>query len=143
MESGQHLFFNCPVARAIWFGCWGRYANKLNLSNNFDIAQVILDPSIQPMPSIHQSKEVVELCTLRMALIVQSIQILRNKIMHDDGQFNITVHICNLKNRVKEFVLALEQSRDLEASKVTSWKPPFVGVIKPPLGNLLCWSYQS
>ena len=56
--------------------------------------------------------------------------------MHNDLQFNITVHICNLKNRVKEFVLALEQSKDLEASKVTSWKPPFVGVIKHPLRNL-------
>ena len=50
--------------------------------------------------------------------------------MHDGGQFNITSHICNLKNRVKEFVLASKQSKDLESSKVTSWKRPSVGVIK-------------
>ena len=29
-----------------------------------------------------------------------------------------------------EFKLALKQSKDLEASKVTSWKRPSVGVIK-------------
>ena len=118
------------MARAIWFGCWGIYADKLNVSNNLDIVKVILDPPIQPMPSRHQSKEVVELCTLQMALTVESIWILRNKIMHDGGQFNITSHICNLKNRVKEFVLASKQSKDLESSKVTSWKRPSVGVIK-------------
>ena len=114
----------------MWFGCWGIYADKLNVSNNLGVEKVILDPPIQPMPSRHQSKEVAELCTLQMALTVEYIWILRNKIMHDGGQFNIKSHICNLKNKVKEFVLALKQSKDLEPSKVTSWKCPSVGVIK-------------
>jgi len=50
--------------------------------------------------------------------------------MHNGGQVNIITHICNLKNRVKEYILALDQSKDLQASKVTSWKPPSIGVIK-------------
>lgn len=92
--------------------------------------KVILDPPIQPMPSSHQSKEVAELCALQMALTADFIWILRNKIMHDGGQVNITAHIRNLKNRVKEFVLALDQSKDLQDSKVISRKPPSAGVIK-------------
>ena len=92
--------------------------------------KVILDPPIQPMPSSHQSKEVAELCALQVALTADFIWILRNKIMHDGGQVNITSHIRNLKNRVKEFVLALDQSKDLQDSKVISRKPPSAGVIK-------------
>ena len=38
--------------------------------------------------------------------------------------------IFAVSKTVKEFVLALKQSKDLEASKVTSWKRPSVGVIK-------------
>ena len=84
------------------------------------------------MSSIHQLKEVVELCTLQMTLgVLESIWILWNKIIHDGEQVvNITNHICNLGNKDKGYVLALEQSKDLYISKVISWKPPIAGVVK-------------
>ena len=127
-----NLANNCFLT-ALWQGQYGLdvggiYVDKLNVSSNLDIVKVILDPPIQPMPSSHQSKEVAELCALQMAITAEFIWILRNKVMQDGGQVNITTHIRNLKN--KEFVLALEQSKDLQDCKVISRKPPSAGVIK-------------
>jgi hypothetical protein len=43
-ESVVHLFFNCEVAKAIWFGqCWGVFSDQLPISSCTDIIKLIND----------------------------------------------------------------------------------------------------
>lgn len=43
-ETSTHFFFNCPIAKAIWFGCCeGFIANMLRGSNCGDIFKAILE----------------------------------------------------------------------------------------------------
>ena len=47
-ETGVHLFFKCPVARAIWFGsCRGLRTESLQLTSNEDILKLVLKPPPQ------------------------------------------------------------------------------------------------
>ena len=45
METDVHLFLECPMAKAIWFGCrWSLRSEKLNLSNCEEIPKFAEDP---------------------------------------------------------------------------------------------------
>ena len=99
--------------------------DKLNVPNNTGIVKLILDPLIQSMFSSHHSKEVAEVCTLQMTLTVDSICKLQ-----PSSKVILKAHICNIENRIKEYVLALEQSKELLFNKESSWKTSSVVVVK-------------
>ena len=40
-----NLFFECPMAKAIWFGSWGLRINHINVSFIIDIVKLVTDPS--------------------------------------------------------------------------------------------------
>ena len=68
-ETISHLFFHCPMARAIWFSsCWGLRAHNYNIRSNTDIIKLILDlrnPSASDIDN--------ELISLTMAFVVDEI----------------------------------------------------------------------
>ena len=46
-ESLEHLFFNCPITRVIWFGSsWGIYSSLLPISSCHDFIKLICKPHI-------------------------------------------------------------------------------------------------
>uniref|UniRef100_A0A7N2LRG7 Reverse transcriptase zinc-binding domain-containing protein n=1 Tax=Quercus lobata TaxID=97700 RepID=A0A7N2LRG7_QUELO len=46
-ESTCHIFFHCPVAKAIWFSCWGLRTEDHNIQECADLVKLILDPPWQ------------------------------------------------------------------------------------------------
>ena len=117
-ETASHIFFHCQVARAIWFDCsWGIRTDKMNIASNEDILKVVLNMD--------------ELCTLQMAVTMEAIWHLRNQVLHNGNEVNIISTICNAKNRVKEYLIALDHEQDKDRSvKLTSWIPPPKNYIK-------------
>lgn len=65
-ETSTHFFFNCPIAKAIWYGCCeGFIANMLHSSYCGDILKAILEYPPQAI--------------LQMALTLESIGTLEIK----------------------------------------------------------------
>ncbi|XP_023923312.2 uncharacterized protein LOC112034728 [Quercus suber] len=117
-EIATHLFFHCQVARAIWFGCsWGIRTDKMNIASNVDILKVVLNLD--------------ELSTLQMADIMEAIWHPRNQVWHNGNEVNIISTICNAKNKVKEYLNALDHKQDNDRrEELTSWIPPPKNYIK-------------
>ncbi|KAL0003223.1 hypothetical protein SO802_017004 [Lithocarpus litseifolius] len=94
-ETATHLFFHCQVARAIRFGCsWGIRTDKMNIASNEDILKVVLNLD--------------ELSTIQMAITMEAIWHLWNQVWPYGSEVNIISTICNAKNRVKEYLNALD-----------------------------------
>ena len=60
---------------------------------------------------------------MQMTLTVDSICKLQ-----PSSKVILKAHICNIENRIKEYVLALEQSKELLFNKESSWKTSSVVV---------------
>lgn len=68
-ESCIHLFFECPIARALWLSsCWGLRVDTSMLQTNEDIVKLIIEPSTSTISVYDQW-----LITLSMALILDEI----------------------------------------------------------------------
>ena len=45
VDTLAHVFFRCPVARALWFACcWGFRADEMLINSNQDIIKMVLEP---------------------------------------------------------------------------------------------------
>ena len=50
-DTLSHVFFRCPVARALWFACcWGFRADEVLINSNQDIIKMVLEPPNTPCP---------------------------------------------------------------------------------------------
>ena len=79
-ETVTHLFFECLVARLIWFGsCWSIRSDTFKVANCVDIVKLVLDP---PNPS--SDKDLKELSSLQFALTLEAIWNMRNKVAHGE-----------------------------------------------------------
>ena len=89
----------------------------MNIVSDEDILKVVLN--------------VDELSTLQMTVTMEAIWHLRNQVLHNGNEVNIISTICNAKNRVKEYLIALDHEQDKDRSvKLTSWIPPPKNYIK-------------
>jgi len=44
VDTCCHLFFKCPVAKAIWHStCWGLHVDKIQIASCEDIINLVLD----------------------------------------------------------------------------------------------------
>ncbi|KAK9992542.1 hypothetical protein SO802_027527 [Lithocarpus litseifolius] len=67
LESICHLFFTCPIAKAVWFeSCWGFKTDSQNVQSSCDIIKLILAPP----PTTTTSD--VESCTYAAKLALNS-----------------------------------------------------------------------
>jgi hypothetical protein len=77
----MHLFFQCKVACAIWFGgMWGVRLDIFQISYYADIAKLVLDPPIAANNANMPSKQSQEQNSLRIALTLDAIWNLRNQV---------------------------------------------------------------
>jgi hypothetical protein len=80
-EIVTHLFFECPVARLIWFGsCWSIRSDTFQVANCVDIVKLVFDP---PNPS--SDRDLKELSSLQFALTLEAIWNMSNKVAHGKG----------------------------------------------------------
>ena len=120
VETCCHLFFGCPVAKAIWHSsCWGFKADKHHMSACMDIIKLILDPSQALCPSEDQW-----LIPLNMALVLDEIWHLRNQVSFQEGQVDIPNSIKRINFKFLEFSTLLESKKPSAAPVVFRWEAP-------------------
>ncbi len=69
-ESDIHIFFECPVAKKIWFGCsWCLRTDEVHLTNSEDILKFVLDPP----PYGQRHEEAFEHCSIKLAITIEAI----------------------------------------------------------------------
>jgi hypothetical protein len=79
-ESDVHLFWDCPMARALWFGSrWGIKTDQITMSSSCQIVELLLAPPIELEISFADNDSFL----LNGALILDQIWKLRNSKMHE------------------------------------------------------------
>ena len=125
-ETSSHLFFHCPVAKAIWFSsCWGLRALNYNIKSNMDIINLILDP---PSPFAYDIDE--ELISSTMAFVVDEIWYLRNQVNFQYGKIDIQLSKNRICRRALEFSTSAVKEHLSPLPHPLSWSPPPEGSIK-------------
>ena len=111
-ESCVHLFFECPIARALWLSsCGGLRVDTSMLQTNEDIVKLIIEP---PTTTISAHDPFI---TLNMTLILDEIWYLRNHICYQDSWVDIPKSIHTV------------QAKFLEYSELLSVSPPHLPTI--------------
>ena len=104
-ESCSHLFFYCPVARAICLESSLRIRiDNLTITNHEDIVRLVLSPPIQLIGHSQWSKEDSQQCIFLMTLILKAIWNLMNFVAYQKGKVNIPIII---DHKAREYILAI------------------------------------
>jgi hypothetical protein len=70
-ETPMHLFFQCSVSRALWFGqTWGLKLDLLHISNCSYIVKLVTEAPLDGLPS-SAGKELHSLFLIRVALTLE------------------------------------------------------------------------
>ena len=108
-ETCIHLFFKCPVARAIWFA--GRWALK---SDNAPVNTWRYHQSSDTTSKTWDVWTTTKQRRKSQAVTIYGLHViwnLRNQILHNGGQANITATTRNIENRFQEFAYAMESEK--------------------------------
>ena len=99
-ESIYHLFFTCPIARAVWFeSCWGFKTDSQNVQSSGDIIKLILAPPPYTTTSNVESWYV----SSTMTFVVDGIWNLRNRVVFQGEKVNICEACLRIQSRIIEF----------------------------------------
>ena len=126
-ESALHIFWYCPLARALWFGCeWGIRTDHYHLENVLDLIENLTIPS----PELHLPKSNEVRFTLMGAIIMDQIWKSCNLVVHENQAVDIShiwrsIHSLNVKHQC----MPLPQAA-LIPKVVSSWSPPPHGWLK-------------
>ena len=77
-KNERHLFFDCPLARAIWFDVsWSMRSDAIQVANSQEILNWVLDPPFSGLDACMKSHY-----SLVWALTLETIWNLINKVLH-------------------------------------------------------------
>jgi ribonuclease HI len=131
IESCTHLFFQCNVARAIWFGSmWGVRPDKVQILCNADIAKFVLYPPAVVNNENMSSKQSHEQNSLRIALTLEAIRNLRNQVCFKGEKCNIIAIITMSNHRFQEMVTVDDQIANQTPPEKILWTKPPSGTVK-------------
>ena len=100
-ETSCHLFWSCPVARALWFcSCWALKPEEHHIQSTEEIIKFVLVP---PQASNTDSQQ--WFVTSTMAFVIDEILCLRNSSLHNGNQPNIQKSSLRIRDRTLEFSL--------------------------------------
>jgi ribonuclease HI len=122
-ESIEHLFFQCSISRAIWFGTsWAIHSSRLSLASCQDILKLICEPPIFTAAESSKAKDILLQTSIQFAITLDCIWNLRNQVVFKDLQVNLLVQIKNLETRIMEHINALEDPGEFGLNKPYSAK---------------------
>uniref|UniRef100_A0A2N9IWX8 Reverse transcriptase domain-containing protein n=1 Tax=Fagus sylvatica TaxID=28930 RepID=A0A2N9IWX8_FAGSY len=121
-ESVIHLFWECSLARAMWFGIAGIYTDHFQLDSKVDLVEAIVFPS----------NDLANSFTLKGALIIDLLWKARNHIVHEDGVVEAKSLMLDFDKKWRDHSTVFFKSVSLVKScfKSFSWERQKVGVIK-------------
>ena len=127
-ESICHLFFTCPIVRAVWFeSCWGFRTNSQNVQSSGDIIKLIL----APLPSTTTSDVESWYVSSAMTFVVDGIWNLRNRAVFQGEKVNIREACLRIQSKIIEFRTVIQAANKAHcASSSQVWKPPLTRSIK-------------
>ena len=125
-ESTCHIFFHCPVAKAIWFSCWGPRTEDHNIQECADLVKLILNSPMAISPDCEQWR-----ISSTMAFAVEEIWLSRNQHLFQGVQINIRSICSHVLHRALEFAnICLNKDSPNPGTSKASWVPPPGGFIK-------------
>ena len=127
-ESVVHLFLQCTIAKALWFGnSWGVISESLLITDERQLIEFILNPLSCHFPSLEEKKSF----SLYGALLFDAIWNMRNKVVFE-GKHIILEDLLRTLHK-----LFLEHSEVMKKKLFSpnhiiscSWNPPDVGQVK-------------
>ena len=124
-ESYTHVFFHCPISKAIWFGCqWSLRIDRLNISKIEDIIEFIVNPPIHMVGTSHDNKEAMSQCSIKLTLTLDAISDLRNQMAHMGAKVNLITTISGLEIRAREHIAALTHTCEFYNKDLCHWNCP-------------------
>ena len=127
-ESFAHLFFHCPVARALWFSiCWGFKADEAQLTTAADIINLILNPP-EPLWQAHDKW----LVSLHFAYTMEEIWYTRNVVCNDKGKVDLQSSIHRVHAKIQECAITFPKPvpHSVPVFHPQNWSKPLLGTIK-------------
>jgi hypothetical protein len=101
-ESYSHIFLKCQAVRLIWFGLnWGIHPDSFTASSGLEFLELVINPPICIDLRI-TPKSLRAQTSIQLALTLESIWLLRNQVVHNDGKLNHLVIVKNLEARLLE-----------------------------------------
>jgi ribonuclease HI len=129
-ETLDHLFFQCPVSRAIWFGTtWSIHSSLLSCTSYQDIINVICKPSL-PLVVPGDKVALRDQTSIQFALILECIWNLRNHVIFNDHKINILATIKALELRIVDHMRTLENTSKESENLLKPWRALNLGTIK-------------
>lgn len=123
------LFFECPIARAIWFLACQEYRSDISrLQTNEDPIRLLLEP---PCSSLLASEQ--WLASLNMALVADEIWNLGNQVLYQEAQVDIPKSTQSVQHKfLKCSKLLAGKQPNFTSACPTAWSLPLPP--QPPLG---------
>nr|POF02788.1 hypothetical protein CFP56_25145 [Quercus suber] len=113
LESICHLFFTCPIARAVWFeSCWGFRTDSQIVQSSDDIIKLILAPPPTTTTLDVESWYV----SSAMTFVVDRIWNSRNKAIFQGKKFNICEACLQIQGRSTEFCTIIQAANQAHRS---------------------------
>uniref|UniRef100_A0A2N9HU89 Reverse transcriptase zinc-binding domain-containing protein n=1 Tax=Fagus sylvatica TaxID=28930 RepID=A0A2N9HU89_FAGSY len=129
-ETIIHLFYKCPISRAIWFSNpWSLHSDAFLVTNHKELAMLVIDPPIIPSTST-PIKSLKEQSTIQLALTIDTIWQLRNQQEHSDVQLNFFSTIKTLETKIWEQIKMVETTVGERVRTAPRWSTPPQGTIK-------------
>ena len=127
-ESCLHLFKDCELAKALWFGNrWNVRIDEWNVSSSFQLVQLIVNPPSNLVPieiPIDQFQT--------MGVITwEQIWNLRNQIIFKKSEANMQVALLSIERKLHEHsTVWIQQDTNKTPMQTMIWKAPAFGSLK-------------
>jgi hypothetical protein len=110
---------------------WGIHPNSFTASSSLEFLELVINPPICTDPRI-TPKSLRAQTSIQFALTLESIWLLRNQVVHNDGKLNHLAIVENLEARVLEHWFILNPLLGVVARTMNppSWSVPPSNVLK-------------
>ncbi len=127
-ESAVHIFWECPLSRAVWFGSvWGIRTDCIIINYASQLVELIITP---PPEIIYKGLCEKKLCMF-VALLLHQLWKCKNAIFHDKREVCVERIVSNIASLFSEhWSLRPESAISPPSIQVPKWQPPPIDYVK-------------
>jgi len=127
-QSAVHIFWECPLSRAVWFGSvWGIRTDCIIINNASQLVEQIIT---SPSEIIYEGLCEKKFC-LFGALLLDQLWKCKNAIFHDEREICVERIVSNIASLFSEhWSLRPESAISPPSIQVPKWQPPPIDCVK-------------